>query len=204
MIEHERDLHKRGYKNIAGLDEVGRGPLAGPVTVAAVILPIDAYIEDIQDSKQIPTSKRDLLYDYIIEKALAWSVVSISPKVIDQINVLAATKRAMKQAVRKLEITPDFLLLDAINIDCYEIPQQSLVKGDSRSYSIAAASIVAKVTRDRLMQKYNKKYPEYGFETHVGYGTKKHIQSIRQHGLSPIHRQSFCQKINKSSLPIVT
>lgn len=191
MLTEETLLHKQGYQFIAGVDEVGRGPLAGPVTAAAVILPPDFYHSDITDSKKMTAKMREAMYDYIVEHALSWSVVSVTPRVIDQINILQASKRAMRQAVKKLDPLPDFILLDAVNIQLPGIAQKAIIGGDAKVLSIAAASIVAKVTRDRLMLKLHKKYPQYGFDSHVGYPTPKHLEVLRAIGPTPVHRKSF-------------
>lgn len=179
------------YSLICGIDEAGRGPLAGPVCAGACILPGDAEILYLNDSKKLSEKRREELYIEIREKALAWSVGIADNKVIDEINILQATYRAMRDAVGKLAIEPDLLLNDAVTIPEIAIRQVPIIKGDAKSVSIAAASILAKVTRDHLMVEYDKVYPEYGFAKHKGYGTAQHIAAIREYGLTPIHRRSF-------------
>lgn len=176
---------------ICGIDEAGRGPLAGPVVAGACILPKDCEILYLNDSKKVSEKRRELLYEEIKEKAIAWAVGIKSPDVIDEINILQATYRAMQEAIQKLKVTPDILLNDAVTIPGVTIKQVPIVHGDARSVSIAAASILAKVTRDHLMTEYDSIYPEYGFAKHKGYGTAAHMQAIREYGLSPIHRKSF-------------
>ena len=190
LLFFERELYQKGYKQIAGIDEVGRGPLAGPVIAAAVILPENCKIPHLNDSKQIPKSKHEEIYEAVMKEALAVGIGSCSESVIDEINIYQASKRAMVEAVSKLEINPDYLLIDAMKLEM-KTPEISLIKGDARSMSIAAASIVAKVTRDRLMQDYAQIYPGYDFEHNVGYGTKKHLEGLKNLGLTPIHRKTF-------------
>ncbi|MDD4352209.1 MAG: ribonuclease HII [Candidatus Gracilibacteria bacterium] len=190
-LKLEQNLEESGFHLIAGLDEAGRGPLAGPVVAAAVILPADFDCTELNDSKQISASKRELLYTKIVQEALCYKVVSISHKVIDKINILRASKLAMKRCVDKLERTPSFLLIDGMNINYPEISQKAIIKGDSKVASIAAASILAKVTRDRYMLKQAEKYPEYGFAEHFGYPTEKHLKALQKHGTCPIHRLTF-------------
>ena len=189
MLDYEK---KYQGKLIAGIDEAGRGPLAGPVVCACVIMPLDEdkIIEGINDSKKLSAKKRDVLYDKIIEKAISYKIVEVDHKTIDEINILESTRKGMKEAVEGLNITPDIVLIDAVNIDTC-LPQESIIKGDTLSYNIAAASILAKVYRDRLMEKLDKKYPEYGFKKHKGYGTKSHIEALKKYGKSEIHRDSF-------------
>ena len=189
MKEFERKYAQ--YPYICGIDEAGRGPLAGPVVAGAVILPKNCEILYLNDSKQLSAAKRDQLYDEIMEKAIAVGVGIISPAVIDEINILQATYEAMRQAVNQLSIKPDILLNDAVTIPDIRIQQVPIIKGDAKSVSIAAASIIAKVTRDRLMLEYAKVLPDYGFESNKGYGSKDHIQAIKELGPSPIHRRSF-------------
>lgn len=191
MLSEHTHLHQLGFKHIAGVDDAGRGPLAGPVTAAAVILDIDHYHELIRDSKTMTEKQKDAMYEYITEHAIAWHVTSITPKIIDDINIGQAGLRAMATCVKKLEVQPDFVLTDAFNINVPEIPQKAIIGGDGKVFSIAAASIIAKVTRDRLMQKYHKKYPQYGFNQHVGYGTVQHLEALKKFGPCPIHRKSF-------------
>jgi len=191
MHQHEQNLRKKGFNVIAGVDEAGRGPLAGPVVAAAVILPADYRNEMVNDSKQLTELQREQLFIEIKNVALSYGVGKVSPKKIDEMGILNAAKLAMRQAILQLNPQPDFILVDAVPINIMEIPQQAIVKGDQKILSIAAASIIAKVTRDHLMVKYAKKYPEYGFEKHMGYGTKFHLDSIKKHGHCPIHRISF-------------
>ena len=181
----------RVYGNICGVDEAGRGPLCGPVVAGAVILPKEYDILYINDSKKLSEKKREELYDEISEKALAWSVGIVSPERIDEINILQATYEAMRIAIKKLPVVPDILLNDAVTIPEVDIRQVSIIKGDAKSQSIAAASIMAKVTRDRIMAQYDMMYPEYGFLRNKGYGTKQHIEAIKEIGPCPIHRRTF-------------
>ena len=180
---------------MCGIDEAGRGPLAGPVVAGAVILPEDCEILWLNDSKQLSEKKREALYDEIMEKALAVSVGMASPARIDEINILQATYEAMREAIAGLKIRPQVLLNDAVKIPQVEISQVPIIKGDAKSLSIAAASVIAKVTRDRLMKDYDKLMPEYGFAKHKGYGSAAHMEAIRKFGSSPIHRQSFIKNI---------
>ena len=196
LSKFEREYNEKGYEFIAGIDEAGRGPLAGPVVAAAVVLPKGCLIEGVNDSKKISEKKREKLYDEIIEKAIAWGVGIKDNNVIDDINILEATRLAMHEAVHNLQKKPDFVFIDAEKkVDTDNIPYLPIVKGDALSISIAAASIIAKVTRDRMMREYDKEYPEYGFEKHKGYGTKMHVEAIKTNGLTPIHRKSFTKKI---------
>jgi len=194
LMEYERAAKANGYHLIAGLDEAGRGPLAGPVAAAAVILPDSFYLEGLNDSKKVSPNVRDRLYDQIVKEAVSYSIVMVDNEEIDKINILNATKKAMSQAVRELSAKPDFLLLDAIELKDIDLPQLPLIKGDSKSASIAAASILAKVTRDRWIEKIDGKYPQYGFAKHKGYGTSEHIEAIGKYGLTEIHRRTFSQK----------
>lgn len=180
---------------VAGVDEAGRGPLAGPVFAAAVILPDDVLIEGINDSKKLTEKKREELYDIIIEKALAYSIYSVDEKRIDEINILQATFEAMRGAVSQLEKKPQYVLIDGDKSPGIEIPHKTVIKGDSKSMAVAAASILAKVSRDRYIVKMGEKYPGYGFEKHKGYGTKAHYDAISELGISPIHRKSFLRKL---------
>lgn len=180
---------------ICGIDEVGRGPLAGPVVAGAVILPKDEPILYLNDSKKLSEKKREQLYDEIMEKAVAVGIGMVSPARIDEINILQATYEAMREAVSKLDVTPQILLNDAVTIPQITIPQVPIIKGDAKSISIAAASIVAKVTRDRLMREYDKIMPEYGFASNKGYGSKEHIEAIKKYGPTPIHRRSFIHNV---------
>ena len=179
------------YEFICGIDEVGRGPLAGPVVAGAVILPKDCDILYINDSKKLSAKKREELYEVIMEKAVCAKTAVVSPKVIDEINILQATYEAMREAVNKLSVKPDILLNDAVTIPGIDVKQVPIIKGDAKSLSIASASILAKVTRDRLMVEYDSLYPEYGFAKHKGYGTKVHIEAIKEYGPCPIHRRTF-------------
>ncbi|KAB1440012.1 ribonuclease HII [Candidatus Galacturonibacter soehngenii] len=183
------------YSHICGIDEVGRGPLAGPVVASAVILPKECDILYINDSKKLSEKKREELYDEIMEKAVAVGIGIVGPQVIDEINILQATYEAMRIAIKKLSVSPDILLNDAVTIPDITIPQVPIIKGDAKSISIAAASIVAKVTRDRLMIEYDKLIPEYSFAENKGYGTSVHIGALKKYGASPIHRQSFIKNL---------
>ena len=183
-----------GYAFICGIDEAGRGPLAGPVVAGAVILPKDCEILYLNDSKKLSAAKREELYDEIMEKAVAAAVGMASPARIDEINILQATYEAMREAISKLAVEPGILLNDAVTIPEMIIPQVPIIKGDAKSVSIAAASILAKVTRDRLMVEYDKVMPEYGFAGHKGYGSKEHIEAIKKYGPTPIHRKTFIKK----------
>ncbi len=194
MLEIEKSLYKKGYNLICGVDEAGRGPLCGPVVAAAVILPKYECIEGVNDSKKLTEKKREKLYDLIIEKALAYGIGISDVSVIEEVNILNATKIAMKKAIENLQIKPDYVLIDGNQMINIDIPEDTVVSGDARSESIAAASILAKVTRDEMLIKYDKEYPEYGFAKHKGYGTKAHIEAIKKYGLTPIHRPSFCSK----------
>ncbi|MBQ6844974.1 MAG: ribonuclease HII [Agathobacter sp.] len=187
-------IYEKQYDNylyICGVDEVGRGPLAGPVVAGAVILPKDCDILYINDSKKLSAAKREELYDEIMEKAVATGLGFIGPERIDEINILQATYEAMRQAIGKLEPQPDLLLNDAVTIPELDIDQVPIIKGDAKSISIGAASIIAKVTRDRLMEEYDRMFPEYGFASNKGYGSAEHIAAIKKYGPTPIHRKSF-------------
>lgn len=190
MKEFETELYNNGINFIAGIDEVGRGPLVGPVVTAAVILPKDFYDERINDSKKLTEKKRELLYDVIMENAISVGIGISSEDVIDEINILNATKRAMLEAVNNLSVKPEHLLIDSVKLNT-DIPQTSIIKGDAKSESIAAASIIAKVTRDRMMIELDKIHPEYDFKHNKGYGTKKHIEAIRKYGIIKEHRKTF-------------
>lgn len=191
MYDFEDKYYKMGYNLICGIDEAGRGPLAGPVCAAAVILPADCRIAGINDSKKLSEKKRNELFPIIMEKAMAVGVGLIGAEEIDEINILQATFRAMEQAVSKLSVTPDIVLVDGNRLPKLSMKMVSIIGGDGKSGSIAAASIVAKVTRDRLMAEYDKAFPEYGFAKHKGYGTAEHIKSIGEYGICAIHRRSF-------------
>lgn len=189
----EEELYnEKGLKAIAGIDEAGRGPLAGPVVVAGVIMPKDSMIEGVNDSKKVTEKRREKLYDLIIEEAISYSISIIGQDIIDDINILNATKMGVTEVVDKLELKPDLIVIDALNhINTRQIPYESIIKGDAKCYNIAAASILAKVTRDRIMRQWDEVYPQYGFTSHKGYGTAKHIQAIKEYGLCPIHRRTF-------------
>lgn len=191
MTIYEAQYYKKGFRLIAGVDEVGRGPLAGPVVAAAVILGEGVLIPGVNDSKKLSEEKREYLYDEIMSKALCCNIGIVDEQVIDEINILNATYLAMKKALEGLSEKPDFILLDAVNLKDVNIPQKGIIKGDSLSLSIAAASIIAKVARDRMVSEYDKLYPQFSFSKHKGYGTKEHIECIRRYGLLPIHRRSF-------------
>ncbi|MBR3249834.1 MAG: ribonuclease HII [Clostridia bacterium] len=191
----EKDVYNEGYKYICGIDEAGRGPLAGPVVVASVIMPKESMIEGVNDSKKISEKKREKLYDLIIDEAISYGVGIISQDEIDKINILNATKEGLTNSIKELKTKPDIILVDALTkIDTMGIPYRSVIKGDAKIYSIACASIIAKVTRDRIMKEWDKVYSEYGFAAHKGYGTAKHIAAIKEFGLCPIHRRSFTTK----------
>ena len=196
LKEIENEMHKQGIKYICGIDEAGRGPLAGPVVVAAVIMPEDSMIEGVNDSKKVSEKKRETLYDQILDEAIAYSVGIINQNEIDEMNILNATKKGLTTAVKDLAVRPDRIIVDALNkIDTDGIPYTSIIKGDAKCYSIAAASIIAKVTRDRIMRQWDEIYPQYGFAKHKGYGTATHIAAIKEYGLTPIHRLSFVKNI---------
>jgi ribonuclease HII len=203
MQEYERSLRASGAKYVAGVDEVGRGPLAGPVVTACVILPEDFDVLGVDDSKKLSEKKREALYDVILEKAVAWGIGRADNHLIDEINILEATKVAMKEAVdnadrmlcEKTGEGISHILFDAMTIKDIETPQTSLIKGDAKSLSIAAASILAKVTRDREMVEYHQQYPDYAFDSNKGYGTKAHYEGIEKKGITPIHRKSFLKNI---------
>lgn len=190
----ERQLIESGCKYICGADEVGRGPLAGPVVCAAVIMPLDDVIEGVDDSKLLSEKKREQLSGLILKKAIAYNISLVQPQIIDEINILEATKLCMKNAVEGLEVTPDYVLTDGNMTLDISLPQRSIVKGDRLSYTIGAASIIAKVYRDALMVEYGRQYPEYAFARNKGYGTKAHIEGIKRAGLCPVHRRSFTKK----------
>ncbi len=193
MKEYEKKYAE--YSFICGIDEVGRGPLAGPVVAGAVILPKNCDILYLNDSKQLSEKKREELYDVIMEKAVSTGLGFVSPERIDEINILQATYEAMREAIGKLTPEPDLLLNDAVTIPGVKIRQIPIIKGDTKSISIAAASIIAKVTRDRLMVKYDEIYPEYGFVSNKGYGAQAHIEALKKYGPTPIHRKSFIKNL---------
>lgn len=187
----EKQEQEKGHFLIAGVDEVGRGPLAGPVCVACVMMPLDDLIDGIDDSKKLSEKKREMLFELIKEKAICYSVQMIDEQTIDKINILEATKLAMKNAIESMSVKPDIVLVDAINKLDVDVPIKGIIKGDALSYSIGCASILAKVTRDRLMCDLAKEYPEYGFDKHKGYGTKQHIEALKTYGPCIYHRLSF-------------
>ena len=188
----EEDLYEKGVEYICGIDEAGRGPLAGPVVVASVIMPKDSMIEGVNDSKKVSEKKREKLYEEITKEAISYGVAIIDQNEIDRINILNATKAGLTEAVRTLKVKPELILVDALtNIDTCGVPYKSIIKGDAKSYSIAAASIIAKVTRDRIMRQWDEIYPQYGFAKHKGYGTAEHIKALKEYGPCPLHRESF-------------
>ncbi len=194
-LRFEKEAKEQGYSLVCGVDEAGRGPLAGPVCAAAVILPDDCVIDGLNDSKKLTEKKREALFDVIKEKAVSYSIAMASEKEIDEINILQATYLAMNRAVKGLDVTPDFVLVDGNRDPVVGIPTKTVIKGDALSSSIAAASILAKVTRDRFMLELSEQYPEYQFPKHKGYGTKLHYEMLEKHGISPIHRRSFLKKL---------
>lgn len=195
MQENENRLRAEGFSLICGVDEAGRGPLAGPVCAAAVILPDDVYIEGLNDSKKLSEKRREELYEKITEVALAYNIEMVDEKTIDEINILQATYLAMNRAVDGLKTKPDYVLIDGNRIEGIKLPHETVVKGDAKSISIAAASILAKVTRDRYICEIADEYPEYNFKKHKGYGTKEHTEAILKHGPCPIHRLTFLKKL---------
>lgn len=203
-LYYENNARAMGYTSICGVDEAGRGPLAGPVCAAAVILPEGCLIEGVNDSKKLSEKKREELFDVIISTAVSCSVAFGTVEEIERDNILVATMNTMKRAVEGLSVQADYALIDGNRLPPIEIPAEYIVKGDAKSMSVAAASILAKVTRDRLMLQYAEQYPQYAFEQHKGYGTKLHVERILEHGESPIHRPSFLKKIYaKHGLPRV-
>ena len=207
MKEPESSLHAEGYRFVAGVDEVGRGPLAGPVVTAAVVLPEDFDVLGVDDSKKLSEKRREELYDQILDRCLAYGIGMADHKVIDEINILQATKKAMKEAITACDLQLrvkeggaadahiDFVLIDAVTLEGLDKPQHAVVKGDAKVLAIAAASIVAKVTRDRMMIEFAKEYPWYAFEKNKGYGTAAHYEGIRAHGTCPIHRMTFLKNM---------
>ena len=189
--QYEINARNMGFKAVCGVDEAGRGPLAGPVFAAAVILPENCEIEGLNDSKKLSEKKREMLFDVIKEKAISWCVASVDEKTIDEINILQATYLAMKNAVEGLDVPADYALIDGNRMPPIAIKGETVVKGDAKSMSIAAASILAKVSRDRFMLEIDKEYPQYQFSKHKGYGTKLHYEMLTEHGVSPCHRMSF-------------
>ena len=194
IFEHDKAFLSDNVKLIAGIDEVGRGPLAGPVVTACVVMPYDVMLNGVYDSKKVSKKNRERLYDEIIKTAISVSISVRNQDVIDKINILNATKECMKECYLNSKVKPDLLLVDAVKLNLCE-NEKPIIKGDETSYAIACASIIAKVYRDKLMEDYAKIYPNYNFENNVGYGTKKHIEGIKLHGITPIHRLSFLSKI---------
>lgn len=190
LLDYERDLYKDNIKLIAGVDEVGRGPLCGPVVAAACILKENYHLEGLNDSKKLSEKKRDKLFDILINECVSYGIGIVDPKRIDEINILEASKEAMKIAISNLSVKPEHVLIDAVKLDI-DIPSTPIIKGDAKSASIAAASIIAKVTRDRMMYELDEKYPEYGFGSHKGYPTKKHIEAVKEHGVLDFYRFTF-------------
>ena len=193
LLMYERDFLSKGKKVIAGIDEAGRGPLAGPVVVASVIMPLDNIIEGVNDSKKVPEKKRKELYKKILETALAYDIEVVDVETIDRINILNATKLGMKNCIDNIKVKPDVVLIDAVKIDS-DVETVPIIKGDTKSYSIASASILAKEYRDNLMREYDEEYPVYNFSKHKGYGTKLHIDLIKQYGICSLHRKTFVKK----------
>ena len=198
LKQYEDNLHKKGIEYICGIDEAGRGPLAGPVVVAAVIMPKDSFIEGVNDSKKVSEKKREKLYEQITSEAISWSVGIIDQKEIDDINILNATKKGLTNCIKELSIKPNIILVDALeNIDTLGIPYTPIIKGDAKVYSISAASIIAKVTRDRIMRQWDEVYPQYEFVQNKGYGTAKHIEAIKKYGICNLHRKTFVKNFIK-------
>ena len=196
LKQYEYELRSKGYKYICGIDEAGRGPLAGPVVVASVIMPESSMIEGVNDSKKVSEKKREKLYDLILEEAISYGVGIVGQDEIDEINILNATKKGLTMSLKELTAQPDFIIVDALkNIDTLGVKYDSIIKGDAKCYSIAAASIIAKVTRDRIMREWDKIYPQYGFSQHKGYGTAAHINAIKEYGTCDLHRKTFIKNI---------
>lgn len=196
-FEYEEKHYKEGFSAVCGCDEAGRGPLCGPVVAAAVILPRGLVIEGLDDSKKLTEKKREKLFDIIKERAVAYAIAEASPAEIDEINILNASMLAMRRAVEALSVKADFALIDGNTSRGFEIPTETVVKGDSKSYSIAAASILAKVTRDRACEELDTAYPEYNIAKHKGYPTKEHMEAVKKYGPSPIHRRTFLKFLDK-------
>ncbi len=204
LYKYEKELWNNGINYIGGVDEVGRGPLVGPVVTACVILPKDFVLEGLTDSKKLTEKKRNIFYDYIMDHALSVSVGMMDEKVIDEVNIYEATKLAMYQAINNSKIKPEHVLIDAMKLDKLDVPSTSIIKGDAKSITIAAASVIAKVTRDRMMIELDKKYPMYGFAEHKGYPTKKHIEALQKYGVLDNYRMTFhpvmdIKKIDKTN-----
>ncbi|MBR4892973.1 MAG: ribonuclease HII [Clostridia bacterium] len=195
LIEFDREIKKEGYNIICGVDEAGRGPLAGPVYACAIIMKEDFIIPDVNDSKKLTEKKREALYDIILENAYCYSVASVDEEEIDRINILNATLKAMDMAINNLKIKPDLALIDGNQNRGIILNNRTVVKGDAKSYNIAAASIIAKVSRDRFILKMDEIYPEYGFKNHKGYGTKEHMEALRKYGPLKIHRKTFLKNL---------
>lgn len=192
LKQYECELRSKGYKYICGIDEAGRGPLAGPVVVASVIMPENSMIEGVNDSKKVSEKKREKLYDLILSEAISYGVGIIGQDEIDEINILNATKKGLTISLQELTQKPDLIIVDALNnIDTLGTKYESIIKGDAKCYSISAASIIAKVTRDRIMREWDKVYPQYGFVAHKGYGTVAHIKALKEYGACPLHRKTF-------------
>lgn len=191
LLKYEKDLYKNGVKLIAGVDEVGRGPLVGPVVAAAVILPINYHLDGLNDSKKLTEKKRERFYDVLMQEAIAIGIGEASAKEIDEINIYQASKLAMMRALKNLKIKPEHVLVDAMPLKEIDIPSTSIIHGDALSLSIAAASVIAKVTRDRMMIELDKKYPEYGFAQHKGYPTKKHLEVLQKYGVLDNYRFTY-------------
>jgi ribonuclease HII len=196
VLEFENEVWNEGYELIGGIDEAGRGPLCGSVVAACVIMPKNLLIEGVNDSKKLSAKKREKLYDIIFEKAVSIGIGIVDEKIIDEINIKQAARLAMKHAVENMAVKPEYLLIDAENVDM-DIPQQSIIKGDQKSHSIAAASIIAKVTRDRMCIEWDKEYPKYNILKHKGYGTKEHIEAIKKYGPCSLHRKTFIKNFVK-------
>ena len=192
LKKYEEKLRKKGFKYICGIDEAGRGPLAGPVVVASVIMPENSMIEGVNDSKKVSEKKREKLYDLILDEAISYGIGIVGQDEIDEINILKKKKKGLTMSLQELTQKPDLIIVDALSkINTLGIPYESIIKGDAKCYSISAASIIAKVTRDRIMREWDKVYPQYGFATHKGYGTSSHIKAIIENGPCPIHRKTF-------------
>ncbi len=196
MLDYERKYYEQGLQYVAGIDEAGRGPLAGPVAVAVVIMPKSPVLDEVNDSKKLSEKKREKLFDQIVDLALDYHIELVDNKTIDEINILNATKLGMQKCIESLVVKPDIVLIDAVKIDT-KVPTDSIIHGDALSYNIACASILAKVTRDRLMCKLDEQYPEYNFKKHKGYGTKEHIEALKKYGKCEIHRDTFIKNFVK-------